>query len=57
MKHKDVYETLKILKQYAIVCSKMRQWYNLRIGKIERAFKKAESEEEILTIFLSENKK
>lgn len=57
LKDKDVYETLKILKQYAIVCSKMRQWYNQRIGKIERAFKKAESEEEILTIFLSENKK
>ena len=57
LKDKDVYETLKILKQYAIVCSKMRQWYNQRIGKIERAFKKAESEEEMLTIFLSENKK
>lgn len=53
---KNVYETLDIMKQYATICLKMRQWYNKRIGKIERAFGRAKSEEEMLKIFLSSSK-
>lgn len=50
---KNLSETLAILQQYATVSSKMRKWYSKKITPIEKLFKKAETSEAKLDIFLN----
>lgn len=57
MKDKNMSETLTMLQQYAIICSKMRKWYNMKINHIEKLFKKTENPEEQIDIFINNDSK
>lgn len=53
VENQSLSNTLAILQQYAIVCSKMKKWEKQKISSIEKLFKKAETPEAQLEIFMN----